>query len=296
MVLALAMLNLPCAAQCTSYSVQIAYGPDCGILGPNDATPYGLNEFGTVVGASGTCGGTGYPFIWSSGPSVQLFTIGPNTVGGAIGINSAGQIIGIEEGPNGHLGFIYQDGKAIELGYLPNTNFEEPYSINDSGVIVGMAAGSTVHAFRWQAGVMTELVLPLRPNATAYDINATGQICGWMGDDPTPPGYSEGFIWDNGAVISLGVPKGAYTTEATALNNHADACGVIRLPNPNGPGFIRHAFWWSNETMTDIGVLPGFVQSLALDINDQGVVVGYCIPVHGAPPPPSDAFFFGTTA
>ena len=37
----------------------------------------------------------------------------------------------------------------------------------------------------------------------------------------------------------------------------------------------RHAFLYSGGVMTDIGTLPGGIDSAAFDINDSGQIVGY---------------------
>jgi probable HAF family extracellular repeat protein len=69
-----------------------------------------------------------------------------------------------------------------------------------------------------------------------------------------------------------------------AINRRGDTIvGFSDLPGDVSGGVLTpnfHAFIWTKESgkMTDIGVLPGDTLSEALDVNDQGQVVGVSIP------------------
>ena len=58
------------------------------------------------------------------------------------------------------------------------------------------------------------------------------------------------------------------------MNNFGTSCGHGLYPGPTGN--VVHAFFWKDETISDLGVLDGFLRSFALDISDKHEIVGYC--------------------
>ncbi len=92
------------------------------------------------------------------------------------------------------------------------------------------------------------------------------------------------LLWENGNLISLGNLGGQGWNTPMAINHRGDTIvGFSDLPGDVVGGVLSpnfHAFIWTKQSgkMTDIGVLPGDSLSEALDINDQGQVVGVSLP------------------
>ena len=93
----------------------------------------------------------------------------------------------------------------------------------------------------------------------------------------------------NGGVIDLGNLGGTILNIAFYINNRGQIVGQSALPGsanctPNSPpqDCPFHAFLWQNGVMTDLGVLPGDVQSWANNINSKGQAVGTSFPETGS--------------
>ena len=56
----------------------------------------------------------------------------------------------------------------------------------------------------------------------------------------------------------------------SAINNRGQVVGSSFLAGDT----LQHAYLWQHGRMTDLGMLPGDVQSFAADITDQGRVLG----------------------
>ncbi len=124
------------------------------------------------------------------------------------------------------------------------------------------------------------------PDGAATAINDVGQVVGISGTCDVAVGAftaKHALLWQNGTVINLGSLGGAGWNTPMAINNHGDIVGFSDLSGDVSGGQLNanfHAFLWTKETgrMTDIGVLPGDNISEALDINDEGQVVGVSFP------------------
>jgi probable HAF family extracellular repeat protein len=271
-------------ADCPSYSVDVIALPFCGLPGYG-IFPNGLSSNGDITGVYNTCGGGASAFYWSNGV-LTPFDVNSETFGVGSAINSKLQIVGNKLGEVGQVGFLYDNGKTIDVGMLPGCNFAEAYAINESSQIVGQSSdvvNGPLGAFLWDSGKQQSLDLPVGPNSIANDINDDAQIVGWMGSSPNPPNYSEAFLWENGKAIPLGIPKPGTGSEAKAISNNGYVCGIYAYPNPEGGPVIRRPFRWKDGVMTELGILPGYLRSLALDVNNDGTVVGYCsnnLPTH----------------
>jgi probable HAF family extracellular repeat protein len=77
----------------------------------------------------------------------------------------------------------------------------------------------------------------------------------------------------------LGTLAGDNGSVAVAIN----ACGRVVGNSSLSPGGKLHAFIWDKTAgMIALGLLPGFTDSGAHDINDLGQVIGYCALVGSA--------------
>lgn len=240
-----------------------------------------LNDLSDIVGYY-ACAGEDRAFVaWNAGP-VNTLSLPNQYWSRAYGVNSKQEITGtVEDDDPGFHAFLYTNGQTLNLGYLPGHTNSEGYAINEAGIVVGFTANTQsgpVLAARWVGGVVEALDLPPGPSADANDINDIGQIVGYAGGAPGPLAFTEAFLWENGKVTFLGIPPGGTYSKAEAISNNGAVCGLYRFPGPNpfGGDSIRHALAWIDDQMIDLGVLSGFLESQAYDIDDQHMVVGRC--------------------
>src|SRR5215469_18920794 len=78
------------------------------------------------------------------------------------------------------------------------------FDINNQGQVVGLSGlpgDTTVHAFLWQKGIMTDLgTLPGDVASEGDAINSKGQVVGGSAD---MDGNARAFLWQNGVMTDL---------------------------------------------------------------------------------------------
>ena len=134
-----------------------------------------------------------------------------------------------------------QSYTITDLGTLGGAS-SQAHGVNGSGEIVGQAltASGDDHAFRYSAGVMSDL--NVRGSiSVARAINASGQIAGYY--------YSksyQAFLLTNGKLQDLGNLGG----------NYSAAYGISVLGHVCGSSYTRknqeHAFLWKGGKMIDL--------------------------------------------
>ena len=231
---------------------------DLGTLGgKNSWTNYGgINNLGQAVGYAETnvpdpngediCGfGTGLtcrPFLWQVGRMTALPTLGGNN-GQASAINNHGQVAGWAENT-------IVDPTCPPAPYPPNRITK--------GVV-------------WEKGNAQALPpLGSDPDTAAFGINDRGEAVGYSG---TCTSANHAVIWKNGIptpLPDLGVPG---ASEAFAISDSGMIIGIVA--SPNGQTYYA-AIWDSHNThqITNLGTLPGDVNSLGEGINNRGQAVG----------------------
>jgi probable HAF family extracellular repeat protein len=159
---------------------------DLGTLG-TETYAIAINNHSQVVGTSLRNATTPRAFLYTrSGGITDLGTLSGGATSGAWGINDAGQIVGQSDaggGPNTGHPFLYSNGHMTDLGSLGGSN-ANALGINNLGEVVGwcnIPGDGAAHAFRYTAGVMTDLNLLVAadPNWTLQEataINDLGQI------------------------------------------------------------------------------------------------------------------------
>jgi probable HAF family extracellular repeat protein len=140
--------------------------------------------------------------------------------------------------------------------------------VNDAGAVVGLAPSGA--AYWSNTGVLTEL----------------GVVAGWEASQATSINNGGDCIaralvaagWRSfllpGCTGSGAIDLGSFgdTVFAEAINDRGQIAGSAATQQD---GRLRyHAFFYADGQMMDLGVLRGFVQSKARDLNVQGHVVG----------------------
>jgi probable HAF family extracellular repeat protein len=270
------------AGNITEHATVWIYGLrfDLGTLGgPNSDVQWPVkNDHGLVAGISETAALDPYNESWSC--TAFTFT----------------------QVPTGHVcvGFVWQWGVMNALPTLGGNNGFAA-GANNLGEIAGWAE-RTVHdptcvlpqvlqfepvVYGPSIGQIKQLPNhPGDPDGAATAINDAGQIVGISGICDNAVGAltaEHALLWENGNVIDLGNLGGKGWNTPMAISRRGDIVGFSDLPGDYVDGTLTpnfHAFIWTKESgkMTDLGVLPGDSLSEALDINDQGQVVGLSIP------------------
>ncbi len=148
-----------------------------------------------------------------------------------------------------------------------------PVALNERGVVLATGTGGGIpevyigRAFIWDGAHVREVGTLGAGWSFAEDINVGGEVVGtssaagnWMGD-PT-----SAFRWKDGRIAALPSP---YDSGAEGMNDYGDIVGwTVQVP-----GQLGRAVRWDGDSMSELGTLPGFQLSYALDINNAGHVV-----------------------
>jgi probable HAF family extracellular repeat protein len=226
-----------------------------------------INNSGIAVGSSEENTSHGFvqvPVIFTPNGILNLGVKNASR-GIAVCINNYGQVVGnlsfIPAGL-GYVGyavqaFLYQNGVMTPLGYpVPNSGYSVATEINNSGLIVGSAAfahDESPHAACYANGAWVDLGFV----GSATSVNDSGTIVGI---------YSQGsgrFIYQNGQITDLNVPRGITSPALPFINN----AGQIVLAN-----FIYQNGVWQDINDLDLG--DGWTFWEALGMNNQGAIIG----------------------
>ncbi len=195
-------------------------------------------------------------FVWQWGVMTALPTLGGNN-GFAAGANNLGQVAGWAENT-------VHDGTCMGYQVL---QFEP--------VVYGPGTSQ----------IQQLPTYPGDPDGAATAVNDRGEVVGISGTCDVAVGAftaKHALLWKNGIVTNLGSLGGAGWNTPMAINNRGQIVGFSDLPGDVSGGKLNanfHAFLWTKEHgMQDLYTLPGDTMSEALDINDQGQVVGVSYP------------------
>jgi probable HAF family extracellular repeat protein len=194
------------------------------------ATPMGINNSGTIVGALPNATGS-TPFVYRDGILQDLGNLG-GRFGQAISINNQGTVVGSTQIANGNTrGFIYKDGVMTELGTFGGA-ISMASGINNSGTIVGSAQDSTGRfiAFMTDESGVLRPFLDLQGNQGAAAINERGDIVGSVN--------GVGYLYSNGEVTLLQDPDWWFLIP-TSINNRGQ---IVGTGNRRGGPFTGEAF------------------------------------------------------
>jgi len=247
--------------------------------------PFSDSLFGTLV--------KGHAAIDVDGLKIDLGTLGgPNSWMNWGQINDRGQVVGYSEtavpDPNGEdicgfgtgltcRPFLWQNSHMRSLSTLGGNNGQAS-AINNHGQIAGFAENTIVDSgcppYRielpvlWEKGKAQPLpTVGSDPDGVAYGINNQGQAVGYSG---TCSAALHAVLWENGIASQLpdlGFPR---SNIAYSINDQGQIVGQVR----SADGTTKYPTLWHNDTMTNLGLLPGDFGASASGINNQGQAVG----------------------
>lgn len=102
-------------------------------------------------------------------------------------------------------------------------------------------------------------------NSAALGINDRSQAVGWSQDSN---GWTQAFVWQNGAMTGLGFLPGGTNSVANAINGQGQITGYSHVSATN-----MHAYAYVSNGLVDLGTLGG-PNSTGRGINDLGEVTG----------------------
>jgi probable HAF family extracellular repeat protein len=256
------LITLFCASSLPAWA-----GPGYRLVALDDGSAgtmvFDLNRRGEVVGIR-TVDGQTHAFRWRAGTFTDLHdTIDPASFyTQASAINDFSTIVG-DKATDFFEGFQLRGGQVSPI--TVNGGAEVfPLDINDREQII-VEAGNGSYLLDG-ANVQPLEGLPSEAEPThAVAINERGAIAG---NTFTSAG-SRAVLWQDGAVMDLGVVPGASASFAYALNDRNQVVGIVSIGNAS------HAMRWSDGVMTLLPRLsPDEAASSPSGINNWGVIVG----------------------
>jgi probable HAF family extracellular repeat protein len=226
------------------------------------------------------------------GSAVPTYDVIPLGIPGAFGnitrqgIANGGIVAGTSYGGPGGLAraFLYKGSTEVDLGTLGGA-FAQALGVNRCGHVTGLSARADglAHAFLYD-GAMHDLGTLGGSESAGNVISNCGKIAGWA---VVAFGRAHAFLYDGKTMQDLGTLGGSQSY-GLAINNVGQVVGQAF-----GPGDAwYHAFLYDSRTgapMQDLG--SPSVNSIAVDINDAGQVVGWWR--NGDPgPAPVGAFYY----
>ncbi len=268
---AVALLAMPSGSAAQVQPARYAI-TDLGTLGGAYSFGYGLNNAGVVSGGAATANQTDFVsqtgFLWYRGQMIGVGTLGGSACPGCS--SEAG-------GPN-----------ASGLSpVLSETALADPNGED----FCGFGTHRQCLAATWRNGVLTALpTLPGGNNSQAYWANNQGQVIGFSEtavQDPTCGSLTpfqvfqyQAVIWQpNGQIQPLSPVAGDSVAFGFGLNDLGQAvgssgtCANTGLP-PLAPNGTHAVLWQADGTPVDLGNLGGTTNNIAVDVNNEGVVVG----------------------
>lgn len=167
---------------------------------------------------------------------------------------------------------------VADLGALTATKSSLAWAVNAAEHVAGFDedAGGNGAAWYIDCGTFTSLGTLGGSNSEALGVNDSDEVVGWA---HTGAGERRAFSWTSGGgMANLGTVAARTASEAAALNANGEIVGTVSdyIPQPaNRLAFIYlpAAAHTLGAGISSLGTLGG-TQSVAIDINDSGQVVG----------------------
>jgi len=241
---------------------------DLGFVGIGQ--PYFITNNSIVSGGATAPDGTDHAVLWYKGRRIDIGTPGLGGLNSvAFGANERGQAVGEAETST------------------PDPNGEDFCGFHALGI---SPFHNTCPPFLWENGVMTPLPTLGGNNGVANQINNRGEAAGGAENTTRDPGCPAPYVfqvrpasWEKGKIQELPTVAGDLNGLALAISDNGQVVGASGDCGPfNEINFFnllpRHALLWQKGVVTDLGNLGGTGHgngNLALDVNNQGQVVGY---------------------
>jgi hypothetical protein len=186
-----------------------------------------------------------------------------------LGINTSGEMVGnysaVSSSPS-H-GFLYSGGAFTFFDY-PEADSTIPHGINDSGLIsgcAGLGGGTSIVGFTYN-GTFTTITAPGKADTDAWGIDSAGDIVGGAG---TTLSSTKAFELKGSPFKNISLPGTYLYAYRAGVNNLGEVVGFI-LNGSDSSGFV-----YKNGKSQSL-VFPGpTVMTLALGLNDRGIIVGW---------------------
>ena len=208
----------------------------------------------------------------------------------ATGLNDKGQVVGGADTARKGKGlenitnvFVWQNGK---MRTVPGLDGSHAYvvAVNAAGQMVGAYSADPLKAKFASAlfapGGRVKLLGGFPATQHGYSlsqgqaINAKGQIVGVSNN--------QAFLWSRGQLRKLKPPPGYQASQAWSVNDKGQAAG--KADRNVGNTVRTHAlFWDAGGKVKDLGVLPGYTDSIGRAINNRGLVTGWVGVTRGTP-------------
>ena len=213
-------------------------------------------------------------------PREGLVTLAPDR-SFSTGINKHGDVTVVHEGGDYRsMSALWTERDGLtDLGSIGRQTWAE--DVNDHGAVVGWTERDTDarerYGFHWtrEGGLRTLANLPGgEEQGNAFDVTNRGLIVGFS----YGPAGQEAVRWVDGDVQGLGdLPGGRHESVALAANDRGQVVGAGHVDADAARAFL----WSEDEGMVDLGALGPDHNSVAYDITDDGMVVGYSVPQPG---------------
>jgi probable HAF family extracellular repeat protein len=212
---------------------------------------HGINNLGQMVGASKESAPNYYlhAVLWQNKdtPPQDLGFLGKGAYvdySEAYGINDLGHVVGKSALGTAIRGFLWRNGRMIDLGALSGQVVSEAGAINNKGLVVGK---SNFYPVIWKYDVANSSSTPAIQQlpipsgffaALPTAVNDSADVAGYAG---SPNIDAHAILWRNGQAIDLGVWPGGHYSVATGINNLGQIVGAGTVAGDN----LDHALMWT---------------------------------------------------
>ena len=223
------------------------------LYGPVHVYGHDMNSLGQMVGASKESAPNYFlhAVLWQDKdtPPQDLGFLGKGAYvdySEAFGINALGHVVGNSALGTATRGFLWRNGRMIDLGSLSGTVAEgtAASAINNKGLVVGK---SNIYPVVWRYDIANSSSTPAIQqlpipsgffSALPTAVNDAADVAGYAG---SPNIDAHAILWRGGQAIDLGVWPGGHYSVASGINNLGQIVGTGTVAGDN----LDHALMWT---------------------------------------------------